>query len=326
MGRDLIREFPETQTVFEAADEALGYSLSELMFRGEEAALRQTENAQPALLVHSIATLTAITTRTGLSVSGLCSAVLGHSLGEYSALCGAGCLSLSDAVRVVRQRGQWMAEAVPNTLQTAMVALFPVEADYVRSVCSSVTAETGQVCDVASINSPSQVVISGAEVAVSLAVATIKAAQRRVKVVPLAVSAPFHCKLMAPAAAHLEGLLESTVMTPPCVPLLSNVDAREVTDTVAIRRLLVRQLTSPVLFRGCVEMALDSHTGEFWEVGGGMLCGSITQTSLTRGRGSKEGPLAPLSPPAPPVTVRPLGTAEDVRTLLTALEQVEQGG
>jgi [acyl-carrier-protein] S-malonyltransferase len=321
MGRDLIQEFPETQAVFEAADEALGFSLSELMFRGEEAELRQTENAQPALLVHSVATLTAITTRTGLPVSGLCSAVLGHSLGEYSALCAAGCFSLPDAVRVVRQRGQWMAAAVPPTLQTAMVALFPVEADYVSSVCSSVTAETGQVCDVASINSPSQVVISGAEVAVSLAVATIKAASRRVKAVPLAVSAPFHCRLMAPATACLEGLLESTAMGSPCVPLISNVDAREVTDTAAIRRLLVRQLTSPVLFRGCVERALDSHTREFWEVGGGILCGAITQTSLARGRGDKDDPRSPPAPPAPPVTVRPLGTAEDVRTLLTALEQ-----
>jgi [acyl-carrier-protein] S-malonyltransferase len=106
MGRDLIREFPETQAVFEAADEALGFSLSELMFRGEEAELRQTENAQPALLVLSIATLRAVTTRSGLLVSGLCSAVLGHSLGEYSALCTVGCLSLSDAVQVVRQRRQ----------------------------------------------------------------------------------------------------------------------------------------------------------------------------------------------------------------------------
>jgi [acyl-carrier-protein] S-malonyltransferase len=323
MGRDLIRDFPETQAVFEAADEALGFSLSELMFQGEEAELRQTQSAQPALLVHSIATLTAITTRTGLPLSGLCNAVLGHSLGEYSALCAAGCLSLPDAVQVVRQRGQWMAEAVPHTLQTAMVALFPVEADYVRSICVSVTTQTGAVCDVASINSPSQVVISGAEVAVSLAVATIKAASRRVKAVPLAVSAPFHSKLMNPAAARLESLLESTVMAPPCVPLLSNVDAREVTDTETIRRLLVRQLTSPVLFRGCVERALDSHTEEFWEVGGGMLCGSITQTSLARGKVEKEGGEGIPDPPAPPVTVRPLGTAEDVKALLATLDQAK---
>jgi [acyl-carrier-protein] S-malonyltransferase len=225
-----------------------------------------------------------------------------------------------------------MAEAVPPKLQTAMVAMFLVEADYVRSVCVSVTAQTGAMCDVASINSPSQVVISGVEVAVSLALATIKVAHRRVKAVPLAVSAPFHCRLMAPAAARLEGLLESTVMAPPCVPLLSNVDAREVSDTAAIRRLLVRQLTSLVLFRGCVKRVLDSQTGEFWEVGGGMLCRSITQTSLAWGRVKKEvdegtpdppDPPDTPDPPAPPVTVRPLGTAEDVKALLAILDQAK---
>ncbi|HEY5838178.1 MAG TPA: ACP S-malonyltransferase, partial [Pyrinomonadaceae bacterium] len=220
MGKDLADKFPAARQVFEEADEALGFALSDLCFNGPAAELQLTENTQPAILTTSVAALRAIESE-GFQKPDF---VAGHSLGEYSALVAAGALSLTDAVRTVRKRGQYMQEAVPVGTG-AMAAILGADVETVAAAC--VEAAQGEVCSAANINSPNQIVIAGAAAAIDRAIEIVKArgAKRAVK---LNVSAPFHCAMMMPAQERLALDLRELEFKDLATPVVTNVDGRPI--------------------------------------------------------------------------------------------------
>jgi [acyl-carrier-protein] S-malonyltransferase len=237
MGRDLADSFPVARRVFEEADDRLGLPLSRLCFEGPEDALVMTEHAQPAILAASVAAFRVLEETAGLRPA----AVAGHSLGEWSALVAAGALALGDAVVAVRERGRLMQEAVPAG-QGAMAAVMGAERADVERLCDE--AREGDVLSPANLNGAGQVVVAGHAGAVERLVAL--AAARRLRAQRLAVSAPFHCALMAPAAAGLARHLERVTFSPPRVPVWTSVEARPVSGAAELPDLLVRQVTSPV--------------------------------------------------------------------------------
>lgn len=241
MGRDLADAFPEARAVFAEVDEALGLSLSAIMFEGPEDTLRLTENAQPALMAASMAVIRLLETR-GFTLADNASYVAGHSLGEYSALCAAGTFSLADTARLLQIRGRAMQQAVPVG-NGAMAALLGLEMDVVREIAAA--AAQGQVCDVANDNSPGQVVVSGDLEAVERAIELAKEKGAK-RALALPVSAPFHCALMAPAAEAMAGALAGVEMKAPVVPVVSNVLASPISDPAEIRQRLVEQVTGMV--------------------------------------------------------------------------------
>jgi [acyl-carrier-protein] S-malonyltransferase len=271
MGRALADKVPAARSVFEAADHALGIRLTSLCFEGPEEELRLTVNTQPALLTASVAALRA------LEAAGIgADFVAGHSLGEYSALVAAGSLRFEDAVRVVRQRGLFMQEAVPPG-EGAMAALTGCNIELVNSVCRE--ASSRGVCAAANLNSPSQTVIAGHRSAVEYAVELAKAKGAR-RTVMLAVSAPFHCALMKPAAERLEAVLASVQFDDLKVPLVTNADARVVTDGGEARSALIRQVASPVRWSESVSLLVEQGVTRFIEVGPGrVLSGLVKQIS-----------------------------------------------
>jgi [acyl-carrier-protein] S-malonyltransferase len=241
MGKELAAAYPEARAVFEEVDAALGQKLSEIMFDGPDDVLRLTENAQPSLMAVSMAVIRVLAAK-GVNVKDHATFVAGHSLGEYSALCAAGTFSLSDAARLLRTRGRAMQAAVPVG-QGAMAAILGLDVAAVRNVAA--LAAQGEVCDVANDNAPGQVVISGNAAAVERAIelAKEKGAKRALS---LPVSAPFHCKLMEPAAAVMAEALAAVAMHDPIVPLVANIRARPITDRAEIRERLVEQVTGMV--------------------------------------------------------------------------------
>lgn len=241
MGKALSEAFPEARAVFDEVDSALGEHLSGTMFEGPEDALRLTENAQPALMAVSMAVVRVLEARAG-SIADHAAFVAGHSLGEYSALCAAGTFSLTDAARLLRTRGRAMQRAVPVG-QGGMAAILGLDFDVVTAIAAEAAA--GDVCDVANDNSPGQVVISGTIAAVERAMELAKARGAK-RALPLPVSAPFHCRLMAPAAEVMDEALAEVQMNAPSLPVISNVLARPITDPVEIRRHLVEQVTGMV--------------------------------------------------------------------------------
>lgn len=269
MGQSLIEACAAAKAVFEQADEALGMRLSSLCFEGPEEELRLTENTQPAILATSIAALRCLE-----ATGARADFVAGHSLGEYSALVAAGALRFEDALRVVRQRGQFMQEAVPAG-EGAMAALLGADIEMVEAVCRE-ASERG-VCSPANINSPNQVVVAGHKSAVEYAVTLAK--QRGVRrAVMLAVSAPFHCALMQPAAERLAPVLAGTAFADLNVPLITNVDAATITSGEQARAALVRQVASPVRWSESVKQLLDAGVTRFVELGPGkVLSGLIKQ-------------------------------------------------
>ncbi|MFL6276253.1 MAG: ACP S-malonyltransferase [Blastocatellia bacterium] len=269
MGQSLIEGCAAAKAVFEQADEALGMRLSSLCFAGPEEELRLTENTQPAILATSIAALRCLEAK-----GARADFVAGHSLGEYSALVAAGALRFEDALRVVRQRGQFMQEAVPAG-EGAMAALLGADVETVEAVCRE-ASERG-VCSPANINSPNQVVVAGHKSAVEYAVTLAK--QRGVRrAVMLAVSAPFHCALMQPAAERLEPVLADTAFADLNVPLITNVDAAMITSGEQARAALVRQVASPVRWSESVKQLLNAGVTRFVELGPGkVLSGLIKQ-------------------------------------------------
>ncbi|HYE63965.1 MAG TPA: ACP S-malonyltransferase [Pyrinomonadaceae bacterium] len=272
MGRDLAENFPAAREVFEEADEALGFSISELCFSGSAEDLQLTENTQPAILTVSVAALRAMEAE-GLPAPDY---VAGHSLGEYSALVAAGSLSLADTVRTVRLRGRYMQEAVPVGAG-AMAAIIGLELKDVVAACGE--AQQGEVCTPANINAPSQVVIAGHAAAVDRAIGLLKerGAKRAIK---LSVSAPFHCALMMPAQERLEDDLAEIEFRDLRVPLLTNVDASPVTKGEDARDALVRQVSSPVRWQESIEFLIGGGVERFVEVGPGkVLCGLVRQVS-----------------------------------------------
>jgi len=262
MGRGFHETSAAARRVFEEASDALGLDLRRLCFEGPEAALQLTANTQPAVLTVSVAAARALTEH-GLEPT----IVAGHSLGEYSALVVAGALGLADAVRVVRRRGELMQDAVPVGTG-AMAAILGVEPSVVEAICRD--AAQGEVVEVANINSSTQVVVAGHRAAVERAVA-LAAARGGRRSVLLPVSAPFHCRLMAPAADRLAGVLEGIAVGAPRVPVVRNVDAGVTTRAEEVRPFLVRQMTAPVRWTECIgRMAADGAT-VFLEVGPGRV-------------------------------------------------------
>jgi [acyl-carrier-protein] S-malonyltransferase len=269
MGRALVEAFPEARATFAEADEALGFSLSRLCFEGPEAELELTANTQPAVLVTSVAAWRALESR-GARPDW----VAGHSLGEYSALVAAGALELKDAVVAVRHRGQYMQEAVPAG-EGAMAAILGLELPSVAQACRD--AAQGQVVSSANMNAPGQVVIAGHRAAVDRAVEACRAAGAR-KAVRLAVSAPFHCALMAPAQQRLAIDLARLPFRNPAVPLVNNADARIVRTAEQCREGLVRQVSAPVRWQEGVELLARQGVTTFVEVGpGAVLSGLVNR-------------------------------------------------
>ena len=270
MGKDLAEKFEAAEQIFEEADNALGFALSELCFNGPAEDLQLTENTQPAILTTSIAALRAMESE-GFSRSTF---VAGHSLGEYSALVAAGTLSLADAVKTVRARGRYMQEAVPVGTG-AMAAILGSDIETVNAACAE--AAQGQVCSAANINSPGQIVIAGDAAAIDRAIPILK--ERRAKrAMKLNVSAPFHCALMKPAQDRLAIDLERISLTDANVPVITNVDAAPQQNADKLRDSLVRQVSQPVRWLESVEFLINQGVQTFIEIGPGkVLSGLVRQ-------------------------------------------------
>ena len=269
MGKALADHFPRARAVFDEVDAALGDSLSRVIFEGPEAELTLTANAQPALMAVSLAAVRVLESEAGLDLGRDATFVAGHSLGEYSALCAAGALSLADAARLLRLRGAAMQAAVPVGAG-AMAALLGVELDAARDIAAAAAAATGAVCQVANDNGGGQVVLSGAKGAVEKAMEIAK--ERGVKrAVLLPVSAPFHCALMQPAADAMQAALRGATIAPPGAPVVANVTAAPTADPEEIRRLLVEQVTGAVRWRESVALMAGAGVTKFVECGAGKV-------------------------------------------------------
>lgn len=272
MGKDLFDNFASAREVFEEADEALGFPLSEMCFSGDESDLQLTANTQPAILTVSVAAYR-VARNEGLAAPAV---VAGHSLGEYSALVAAGVLGFADAVRTVRNRGTYMQVAVPVGVG-AMAAILGLDIGTVEAGCRD--AAEGQVCSPANINSPSQVVIAGNTEAVDRACDILKekGAKRAIR---LNVSAPFHCALMMPAQERLADDLESLRYSAFDFPAVHNVDAADSIDAAAVQDKLTRQVTSPVRWLETIRNMAAAGVGKFIEIGPGkVLTGLVRQIS-----------------------------------------------
>jgi [acyl-carrier-protein] S-malonyltransferase len=269
MGKDLFDNFQASREVFEEADDALGFKLSEMCFGGSESDLQLTENTQPAILTVSIAAVRAAESQ-GLPTA---SVAAGHSLGEYSALVAAGVLEFDEAVRTVRERGRFMQEAVPVG-EGAMAAILGLAAEDVARVCED--AAQAQTCSPANINSPSQVVIAGNASAVDRACELAKAAGAK-RAIKLNVSAPFHCALMRPAEERLAPLVGSLAYGEYAWPVVHNVDAEASTDAAQAAGKLVRQVSSPVLWLQSVRRMADAGVGTCIEIGPGKVLSGLSR-------------------------------------------------
>jgi len=261
MGKDLAEAFPRARETFGLADEVLGFSLSRICWEGPEEELTRTQNAQPAILVHSYAAWSILQD----DISTRVKYTAGHSLGEFSAYAAAGSLDFEDAVRLVRRRGELMAEAGAGTM-SAVVGLDP---GVVEGICEDVRNEGGIVV-AANYNSPQQLVISGEADAVESAGARAKEAGAKM-VQPLAVSGAFHSPLMADAESGLQGELDNLTFTDPKFPIVSNVTAQPVADADTARRTLVSQLTSPVRWTQDVQRIAEEGVVNFVEIGPGKV-------------------------------------------------------
>ncbi|SMR72851.1 [acyl-carrier-protein] S-malonyltransferase [Aliiroseovarius halocynthiae] len=295
MGKALADAYPTAKAVFDEVDEALGEKLSSLIWEGEQDELTLTQNAQPALMATSLATLRALEAE-GVT-SDAASYVAGHSLGEYSALAAAGTLSVSDTARLLRTRGKAMQDAVPVGVG-AMAALLGLDFETAAEVAAE--AAHDQICQAANDNDPAQVVVSGHKEAVERAVEIAKGKGAR-RAVLLPVSAPFHCALMQPAAEAMAEALSHVEMERPVVPLVANVRAAEVSDPAVIRSLLVEQVTGSVRWRESVAWMAEHGVDEIWEIGAGKaLSGMIKRIDKT-------------------VATRAIGNPDDVKAAAEAL-------
>jgi [acyl-carrier-protein] S-malonyltransferase len=266
MGKALAGAYPEARAVFAEVDDALGCSLSTIMWEGPPETLTLTENAQPALMAVSLAAVRVLEAK-GVDLAAAVAYVAGHSLGEYSALAAARSLTLADAARLLRIRGSAMQEAVPVGVG-AMAALIGM--DFATASAIAAEAAEGQVCDVANDNGAGQVVVSGAKAAVERAVELAKARGAR-RALLLPVSAPFHCALMAPAAKVMAEALRAVELSPPIVPLVANVVAGPISDPDEIRNRLVEQVTSMVRWRESIAWLAGAGVDVFVEVGTGKV-------------------------------------------------------
>ncbi|MFD3191039.1 ACP S-malonyltransferase [Sedimentitalea sp. HM32M-2] len=295
MGQSLAQAYPAARAVFEEVDEALGESLSGLIWDGDIETLTMTQNAQPALMATSLAAMRALQAE-GVETSAA-DFVAGHSLGEYSALAAVGALSLADTARLLRTRGEAMQRAVPVGVG-AMAALLGLDLAAVREVAQE--AAQGEVCEAANDNDPAQVVVSGHKKAVERAIDLAKTRGAK-RAVMLPVSAPFHCKLMQPAAEVMAEALASVDIQTPAVPVIANVLAEPVSDPQAIRDLLVRQITGAVRWRESVQAMAAQGVTEIWEIGAGKaLSGMVRRIDRS-------------------IACKAVGTAEDAKAVAATL-------
>jgi [acyl-carrier-protein] S-malonyltransferase len=284
MGRDLATAFPIARQTFEEANDALGFDLAELCFRGPEEQLRLTEFTQPAIFTVSVAAL-----RVLAAAGATADYFAGHSLGEYSANVAAGTIEFAAAARTVRRRGQLMQEAVPAG-QGAMAAILGMPVESVIAACQDASREVGAPVEPANMNSPEQTVISGAAAAVERAIVLAKERGAR-RAVLLQVSAPFHCSLMQPAQDALAPVLESLPFLPAKVPVVVNVDAALVTDAELLRAALVRQVTGAVRWTESMQLLIAEGVTNFVEVGPGkVLSGLLRQLDRSQKCGQAEDP------------------------------------
>jgi [acyl-carrier-protein] S-malonyltransferase len=267
MGSALAATFPIARQAFEEANDALGFDLAALCFQGPEEQLRLTEFTQPAIFTVSVAALRVLNEK-GMQPDY----VAGHSLGEYSANVAAGTIGFADAVRTVRRRGQLMQQAVPAG-EGAMAAILGMQADAVVAVCKD-ASQPGSPVEPANLNSPEQVVISGATAAVERAMALAKERGAK-RAVALPVSAPFHCSLMQPAQNALRPVLEAIPFSAAKIPVLVNVDARLVTGAAELRDALVRQVTGAVRWTESMQLLIAEGVTRFVEVGPGKVLGGL---------------------------------------------------
>jgi [acyl-carrier-protein] S-malonyltransferase len=271
MGVALAGASRAARDVLDEVDEALGENLFRLMREGPEEELKLTENAQPAIMAHSVAVFRTL----GLDLSDVAAFVAGHSLGEYSALCVAGSFDLATTARLLKLRGQAMQQAVPVG-EGAMAALLGADLGVAQRIAEA--ASQGEVCTVANDNDPSQVVISGQKAAIDRAIAMAKEMGAR-RAVPLPVSAPFHCALMQPAAEAMRDALSYVIVDRPAVPVFANVTARPENDPDSIRNRLVEQVTGMVRWRESVANMFEAGVHDFVELGGKVLGPMVKRTA-----------------------------------------------
>ncbi len=267
MGRALAEAFPAARHCLQEVDEALKQNLSRLMAEGPEDELTLTENAQPALMAVSLSVLRVLEQEGGVDLATAAEFVAGHSLGEYSALAAARAITLDDTARLLKTRGQAMQQAVPVG-EGAMAALLGAGLDQARALAEA--AAEGEVCCLANDNAPGQVVISGAAEAIERAVALAPDYDVR-RALPLQVSAPFHCQMMAPAAEIMRDALRKVDIAPPVLPLIANVTAEPVGEPDRIRELLVEQVTGLVRWRECVLAMKERGVDTLVELGAGKV-------------------------------------------------------
>lgn len=297
MGKALADEYPAAKAVFDAVDEALGEKLSALIWEGEQDELTLTRNAQPALMATSMAAMAALEAE-GVTIEAA-SYVAGHSLGEYSALCAAGSLSLSDTARLLRTRGEAMQSAVPVG-EGAMAALLGLDFETAMRVATA--AAEGYVCQAANDNDPGQVVVSGHREAVERAVEIAKG-QGAKRAVMLPVSAPFHCELMEPAAEAMAEALSHVDLNAPLVPVVPNVVAAAESSATLLRNHLVDQVTGSVRWRESVMWMAAHGVTETWEIGAGKaLTGMVRRIDRA-------------------LATRQVGTPDEVRAAAAALNE-----
>lgn len=271
MGRDLAQAFPAAKAVFDEVDAALGQKLSAIMWEGPQETLTLTENAQPALMAHSLAVMRVLEAEYGLNLAAQVKFVAGHSLGEYSALAAAGAFSIGDAARLLKLRGQAMQRAVPVG-QGAMTALLGVGLDVAKKIAAD--AAQGDVCDIANDNEPTQVVLSGHKTAIDR-VAEVGKAHGLRRAIALPVSAPFHCSLLGPAAEAMAEALAKVDVKPPVVPVIANVLAAPISDPTEIKKRLVEQVTGTVRWRECVLAMAAAGVTTLIEVGSGKVLSGL---------------------------------------------------
>ncbi len=270
MGQDLYAAFAEARDVFEEIDESLGQNLSKLMFEGPEEELNLTENTQPALMAVSMAVVQVLKKQGGIDLPAAVRFVAGHSLGEYSALTAAESFTIADSARLLKLRGQAMQRAVPVGMGS-MAAILGLSFEEVEQITANAAGD--EICTAANDNSVGQVVVSGHKEAVARAV-EIAAERGAKRAVILPVSAPFHCELMAPAAAEMQEALAGADIKAPIVPLVANVTAEATSDPDEIRKLLVTQVTGMVRWRESVLWMKEQGVSEMVELGAGkVLCG-----------------------------------------------------
>ena len=288
MAKELAATYPAARALLDEVDEALGQKLSTLMFEGPIETLTLTENAQPALMAASLAVMRVLEREKGFVLKDRVALVAGHSLGEYSALAAAGAISVADAARLLKLRGQSMQKAVPVGVG-AMSALLGVGLDVAKKIAAD--AAQGDVCDIANDNEPTQVVLSGHKTAIDRVPEVGKAHGLR-RAIPLPVSAPFHCRLLKPAADAMAEALAKIEIKAPVVPVVANVLAAPISDPTEIRNRLVEQVTGTVRWRECVLAMAAAGVTELYEIGTGKVLSGLA------GRIDKSLKATPVGTPA----------------------------